>query len=357
MIIFTSRLSLKVKKAFVTYIFLLLMLVACGDKKGVVQSDGWTFAPPPGVALDTVAIDTMGIKNPFIRYEREDDCYYMLGDGGYMWVSGDLRSWVGPYDVLDQDTASWIGAEPVITSPEVHKFNGKYYYMATFERPNVVVYGADGKPFKRRSCVTLVADDIRGPYRTIDNRNCLLVESEMAAHPTFCVDDLAASYMIYTHQGEQNGNGTVQIIRFSDDLGRRVGEPFVMFSAVKNMWSGSVVDGERHFSPVMEAPFLFFTDEREMGILFTSYIGSEKAIGVAYTQTGEYGYNGPWVVEPQPLLTGNVGSASIFADYDGTKVLVVGKDTIVDGTVKCVPQLFKLDMQFDKLKIEGHYKF
>ena len=99
-----------------------------------------------------------------------------------------------------------------------------------------------------------------------------------------------------------------------------------------------------------ESPFV-------MGILFTSYIGGEKAIGVAYTQTGEYGYNGPWIVEPEPLLTGNVGSASIFRDYDGTMVLAVSKDTVIDGVVKSVPQLYKLDMQFDKLKIEGHYKF
>jgi hypothetical protein len=309
------------------------------------------------VALDTVSMDDMEMNNPFIRYEREDDCYYMVGDGGYMWVSSNLRSWVGPYDVLCQDTASWIGAEPVITSPEIHKFGGKYYYMATFERPDVMVPDAEGRPFARRSCVALVADDIRGPYRTIDRGSSLLVESEMAAHPTFGVDHLGASYMIYTHQGEQNGDGTVQIIRFSDDLGRRVGEAYIMFSADENQWSGSVVDGERRFSPVMEAPFLFITDEKEMGILFTSYIGGEKAIGVAYTQTGEYGYNGPWTVEQQPLLTGGVGSASIFTDYDGTKVLVVGKDTVADGIVKCRPQLFKLDMQFDKLKIEGHYKF
>ena len=334
------------------------MLVACGgNEKSVVQGDGWAFAPPAGVALDTISMDDMELGNPFIRYERGDDCYYMVGDGGYMWVSGDLRSWVGPYDVLDQDTASWIGAEPVITSPEIHKFGGKYYYMATFERPDVMVPDAEGRPFARRSCVALVADDIRGPYRTIDRGSSLLVESEMAAHPTFGVDHLGASYMIYTHQGEQNGDGTVQIIRFSDDLGRRVGEAYIMFSAAKNVWSGSVVDGERRFSPVMEAPFLFITDEKEMGILFTSYIGGEKAIGVAYTQTGEYGYNGPWTVEQQPLLTGGVGSASIFTDYDGTKVLVVGKDTVADGIVKCRPQLFKLDMQFDKLKIEGHYKF
>ena len=342
------------RKSIVTYIFLLLMLVACG---GNGKGDGWTFAPPAGVALDTVSMDDMEMKNPFIHYDREADCYYMVGDGGYMWVSGDLRTWVGPYDVLDQDTASWIGAEPVITSPEIHRFDGKYYYMATFERPDVMVPDAAGRPFARRSCVALVADDIRGPYRTIDSGSSLLVESEMAAHPTFGIDPLGVSYMIYTHQGEQNGDGTVQIVRFSKDLGRRVGEAYIMFSATGNLWSGSVVGGERRFSPVMEAPFLFVTDEKEMGILFTSYIGGEKAIGAAYTQTGEYGYNGPWVVEQQPLLTGNVGSASIFADFDGTKVLVVEKDTVVDGVKKSVPQLFKLDMQFDKLKIEGHYKF
>ena len=346
------------RKSFVISLFAAFMLVACGgNDKGAVQGDAWTLAPPAGVALDTVLMDDMEMNNPFIRYEREDDCYYMVGDGGYMWVSSNLRSWVGPYDVLCQDTASWIGAEPVITSPEIHKFGGKYYYMATFERPDVMVPDAEGRPFARRSCVALVADDIRGPYRTIDRGSSLLVESEMAAHPTFGVDHLGASYMIYTHQGEQNGDGTVQIVRFSDDLGRRVGEAYIMFSADENQWSGNVVDGERRFSPVMEAPFLFITDEKEMGILFTSYIGCEKAIGAGYTQTGEYGYNGPWTVEQQPLLTGGVGSASIFTDYDGTKVLVVGKDTVADGIVKCRPQLFKLDMQFDKLKIEGHYKF
>lgn len=346
------------KKILAICSLLVLMLVACGgNDKGGVQKGEWAFAPPVGVALDTVLIDTMDIRNPFICYERGDECYYMTGDGGFVWMSKDLRHWTGPYDVLEQDAASWIGAEPVVTSPEIHKYNGKYYYMATFERPDVVVTGADGKPFARRSCVALVADGIRGPYRTTDVNSSLLVENEMAAHPTFGIDYIYAPYMIYTHQGEQNGNGTVQIIRFSDDLGRRLGEAYVMFSAVKNAWSGEIVDGERVFSPVMEAPFLFITDKKEMGILFTSYIGDEKAVGVAYTQTGEYGYNGPWVVEPQPLLTGNVGSASIFTDFDGTKVLAVGKDTVICGVEKCVPRLFKLDMQFDKLKIEGYYNF
>ena len=346
------------KKAVVTYFFLLLMLFACGnEKKSGVQDTGLTSGPSSTFVPDTVLVDTMDIKNPFVCYERGEDCYYMVGDGGSMWMSKDLRLWTGPYDVLEQDTASWIGASPVISSPEIHGFKGKYYYMATFERPDIVAYDASGMPFARRSCVALVADDIRGPYRTIDCESRLLAESEMAAHPTFGVDPYGVSYMIYTHQGEQNGDGTVQIVRFSKELNQRVGEAFIMFSASKNPWSGGIVDGVRCFSPIMEAPFLFFTEDDGMGILFTSYIGGEKAIGVAYTQTGGYGYNGPWVVESQPLLKGNVGSASIFRDYDGTMVLAVSKETVIDGVVKSVPQLYKLDMQFDKLKIEGHYKF
>ena len=150
------------------------MLVACGgNEKNSVRDGGWTFAPPVGVALDTVLIDTMDFENSFIHYERGDDCYYMVADGGFMWTSCDLHSWIGPYDILEPDTMSWIGAAPVITSPEIHKFGGKYYYMATFERPDVMVPGADGKLFARRSCVALVADDIRGPYRTIDNKSNL----------------------------------------------------------------------------------------------------------------------------------------------------------------------------------------
>ena len=349
---------MRVKKILATYFFLTLLLVACGDeKKCGMQDTGTSPEFSSAFVPDTVLIDTMDIKNPFICYERSEDCYYMVGDGGSMWVSKDLHIWTGPCDVLEQDTASWIGASPVITSPEIHCFKGKYYYMATFERPDMVAYDEDGRPFARRSCVALVADDMRGPYRTIDRDSKLLSESEMAAHPTFGVDPMGVSYMIYTHQGEQNGDGTVQIVRFSKDLGRRVGEAYIMFSAARNPWSGDIVGGTRRFSPIMEAPFLFFTDENEMGILFTSYIGGEKAIGVAYTMTGEYGYNGPWVVEPQPLLTGNVGSASIFRDYDGTMVLAVSKDTVIDGVAKSIPQLYKLDMQFDKLKIEGHYKF
>ena len=292
---------------------------------------------PVGAECDTVATEDMDIRNPFIVYDDVADTYYMTGDGGYLWVSKELRTWVGPYDVLQYDTTSWVGTNPVITSPEIHKYKGKYYYMATF------------KTGKRCSCTTLVSNAITGPYKSIESKKLLLDENEMAAHPTFCADEFETGYMIYNHLGEQNGNGTVQIIRYTEDLGRRMGEAFVMFTAAKVPW----LRDEQHM-PTVESPTLFYPGNEGLGILFTAYYGNEKAIGAAYSETGTL--NGPWVVENEPLLKG-YESVTMFTDYDGTPVLLTSKEMLINGVKKSVPEFFKADLQFEKLQIKGNYKF
>ena len=119
-------------------------------------------------------------------------------------------------------------------------------------------------------------------------------------------------------------------------------------------WSHKMENGKRHFSPLLESPYLFYSGDEGMGILFTAYNGNEKAVGVAYSETGTL--NGPWVVEEEPLLKG-FDSVAMFDDYDGTPVMVVSKDTVINGIEKTVPKLIKTDLQFEKLKIKGYYKF
>ena len=331
-----------VNRVVFTYVWVVLLLVACGinNKKDTAQ---WNMLPVFG-ECDTVSIDTMDVVNPFIAYDDKTDMYYMTGDNGYVWKSNELHQWVGPYSVLCQDTASWLGAKPAVTSPEIHKFANKYYYMASFEAAGY------------RSCATLVADSITGPYKTIDCKNFLLDEKEVSAHPTFCSDEYSNGYMIYNHLGEQNGDGTVQIVLYNDNFGRRLGEAYVMFTASQNPWSGTETNGRKEFSPVMEAPFFFVTEGEGMGILFTTYIYDKKAIGVAYTEPG-HGLNGPWNIEPEPLMKDGVGGAMMFRDYDGTLVMTAGKDTVINGVEKCVPKLMKMDQQFEKLELKGYYKF
>ena len=135
------------KNAVLTYSLALLSLVACGTGgKEKHASDGaagcvkeaWTLAPPAGVEASVADIDTMELGNPFITYDAKTNGYYMVADGGCMWTSKDLRHWNGPFEVLRHDTASWIGVSPVITSPEIHKYNNRYYYMATPLLPTVL---------------------------------------------------------------------------------------------------------------------------------------------------------------------------------------------------------------------------
>ena len=329
-----------VNRVVFTYIWVVFLLVACGvGNKERSNSGIWEMQPVYG-ACDTVSIDTMDIKNPFITYDRKADIYYMTGDDGYVWKSKELRRWVGPYNVLAHDTASWLGVAPKITSPEIHVFANKYYYMAAFETAEY------------SSCATLVADNITGPYKTIDGKSFLLDENEKTACPTFCSDEFGAGYMIYNNVDEQDG--AMQIVLYSDDCGRRLGEAYTMFTASQVPWAHEMKNGERIASPVVESPFMFYSGTEWLGMLFTAYNGDEKAVGVAYSATGAL--DGPWAVENEPLLKG-YGSASMFSDYDGTLVMLVTKDTIMNGVKKSVPKLIKTDSQFDKLQIKGYYKF
>lgn len=334
------------KRLFLTYMLLLALAVSCvqGNKEAHCRKEA---------QLTQVAIDTMDLANPYILYDKPADLYYMTGDGGAVWRSKDMRVWEGPFDVLAPAPESWMGASPLVSSPEIHRYKERYYYMATFTRPDVVIDNAGDNAIYRTSCEVFVSDSIMGPYTHLTKGAPLLNSAHCAAHPTFCVDDLNVGYMIYNHKGEQNGNATVQIIRLGRKLDVQIGEPYIMFRAKQNQWSNQINSEEP--SPLMEAPFLFGTYSGELGILFTTYIGEEKCIGVAYSETQHL--NGPWHIEPQPFLSGNVGGAMLFHDYDGKLLMACQKDTIMDGKKKSLPRIMRVDSEFDKLKLNGHYKF
>lgn len=343
------------KAIFIPFILVLLFVSCVQGRKGSVR-DG-ELRTPAGVAATIVDVDTMNLANPFVVYDSKKDLYYMTGDGGYLWRSADMHKWEGPFDVLRFSGASWASENAVVTSPEIHRYKGRYYYMATFTRPDIVIDTVAGENIQRTACEIFVSDNITGPYEQLTSEMPLLSPAHMAVHPTFCVDELNVGYMIYNHAAEQSGDGTVQIIRLGKKLDVQIGEPYVMFRASQNSWSSAVDEnGNKGFSPTMEAPFMFDTDGGELGILFTTTIDGKEAIGVAYTEK-DHGLNGPWHIEPQPLLAGNVGGAMLFNDYDGTLVMALHKDTVIGGEKRRVPQFMKMDSQFDKLKHKGHYKF
>lgn len=89
------------------------------------------------VFRENVDLDSILLSDPFILADKNTSTYYMTGTGGLLWKSKDLRKWTGPFVVTKTDSASWMGARPMIWAAELHHYNEQYYYFATFTNRNV----------------------------------------------------------------------------------------------------------------------------------------------------------------------------------------------------------------------------
>ena len=89
-------------------------------------------------------LNEIWIRDPFV-YE-EDGKYYLYGtDGANCWggrygfdvfTSDDMIEWEGPHPVFRPSEDFW--AENSFWAPEMHKYNGKYYYGPTVIADNAV---------------------------------------------------------------------------------------------------------------------------------------------------------------------------------------------------------------------------
>ena len=84
------------------------------------------------IRVRTVPRDSIILSDPCIFPDTASHIYYMTGTGGMLWKSRDLEMWTGPYNVVDIDSTSWMGPRPMIWAAELHPYQGKYYYFATF---------------------------------------------------------------------------------------------------------------------------------------------------------------------------------------------------------------------------------
>lgn len=338
------------RKGLLKYLTLsALAIIVAGCQSSV--SEKWSMKTPDAAPARTVLLDTMNMRNPFIYLDKEELTYYMTGDGGHVWTSKNLQEWCGPYNVLKIDTTVWYGKSAQITAPEIHKFNDKYYYVATFTRDDSQK-NVPNSPV--RSCEILVSDSICGPFVPTNDSLPLMNIEYSTQSPTFITDEYGWGYIIYSRNNYDGANAATQIIMLTKDLAEQIGDPFTMFKASQNSWSSNSTNAHGSCSPMLDGPFLFDTEGRELGILFISQKEGATAVGVAYTEKN-HGLNGPWHIEPEPLLVGGYGQPMLFNDFDGSLVMLLHKDTIMAGSKKSIPRLIEMDSQYDKLKIKSKY--
>ena len=306
-----------------------------------------------------VPTDSIRLSDPFILADSATHTYYMTGTGGLLWTSKNLQTWDGPRHVIEVDTASWMGPHPEVWAAELHHYHGKYYYFATFTNNAIAIDTVAGRSIPRRACHILVSDRPDGPYRPMRDP-VYLPAFKPTLDATLWIDTDGHPYMVYCHEWLQNGDGTVEKIRLTDDLSGTIGWSRVMFRASDSPWSseaGDVVpssplrrqraDGTWP-NRVTDGPWLFRTESGRLGCLWTSWRGGEYTMGVAYSKSGTL--DGPWVQEPKPITPPNYGHGMLFHDWRGRLLLVLHSHEERNGRFHRVPHYFLMDDEGDRLR-------
>lgn len=112
-----------------------------------------------------IPLDSIHLSDPCILADKKTSTYYMTGTGGLLWKSKDLARWEGPYRVAETDPNSWMGPKPEIWAAELHEYNGKYYYFATFTNNAIKIDTVKGNVIPRRASHILVSDKPDGLYK------------------------------------------------------------------------------------------------------------------------------------------------------------------------------------------------
>ena len=239
-----------------------------------------------------IPLDSIVLSDPCILADRATMTYYMTGTGGKLWKSKDLKRWTGPYTVAETDPESWMGPRPMIWAAELHQYQDKYYYFATFTNRDVKIGTYRGNEIERRACHVLVSDKAEGPYRPMKDKTYLPAEKP-TLDGTLWVDTDGKPYMVYCYEWLQNWDGTIEKIELKHDLSGSVGEGKLLFRASESPWSREKVDGKIGPNRVTDGPYLFRTQTGRLGMIWTSWIHDVYTQGVVYSESGTL--DGPWI--------------------------------------------------------------
>lgn len=298
--------------------------------------------------VKTRHISEIRLSDPAILADSASQTYYMTGTGGLLYSSKDLEHWTGPFVVAKTDSASWMGPSPMIWAAELHRYNGKYYYFATFTNRDVKIGVVRGNVIERRACHVLVSDKPEGPYVPMADKTYLPADRP-TLDGTFWVDKDGKPYMVFCGEWLSNWNGTMEKIRLKDDLSGSIGQPKVLFRAHDSPWSREEEDGVVKPNKVTDGPFLFRTATGRLGMIWTSWVYSTYTQGVAYSESGTL--DGPWIQKKDPITPPDFGHGMLFKTLDGRWMMSVHSHKSVDGHYIRIPHLFEIDLSGDKLVV------
>jgi hypothetical protein len=271
------------------------------------------------------------VRDPFILVDHQAGMYYLYaqmqnregaeGQGVEVYTSHDLETWEGPSPVFRVPDGFWAGK--LVWAPEVHVYRDRYYLLVTFTAEDLLP-GQSASPLPppqyRRGTQVLVADSPRGPFEPFANGPTTPAEW-MSLDGTLYIEN-GVPYMVFCHEWAQNHDGSMELMRLSDDLSRAAGDPVRLFSATDAPWVRNMrqsLPEARYDGYVTDGPWFYRTRSGKLQMIWSSFGEQRYAIGLADSQSGSI--RGPWVQQSEPLYPANGGHGMLFLDLQGRMML------------------------------------
>lgn len=256
-----------------------------------------------------------GLRDPFIL--AEDGKYYLYGTGVrhgdwentvwdcYVNDSGSLQGeWKRIEDLIYEKPRD---AKMQFWAPEMHKYKGAYYLIASY-------YSSETN---HRGSSILRSDSPVGPFVTVSDGHVTPREWD-CIDATLYVDKEGQPWLVFVHEWTctEDKIGRMAVAKLSEDLSRIVSEPVELFRADSPSWSNHrVTDG----------CFLYTTENKKLLMLWSNFENKGYCVGIAHSESGLV--IGPWTQEDKLLFKKGMGDehdgghGMIFTDFDGQKYL------------------------------------
>lgn len=195
-------------------------------------------AEQPGTPDEAdLRLSDLRIRDPYVLADAISGTYFLYGTtdqepwsgpgvGFDAYRSSDLEHWSGPIEVFRPPAGFWGTTQ--FWAPEMHRYAGRYFMFATF-----------AGPVRRRGTQALVADRPDGPFLPWSD-GPVTPDGWESLDGTLHVDPDGVPWLVFCHEWLQIGDGSIAVLRRSDELTRAVGEPIVLFHASEARWARPV---------------------------------------------------------------------------------------------------------------------
>lgn len=223
-------------------------------------------------------LENINIRDPFVL--AENGTYYLYGTraenfgcktGGFdVYTSTDLVNFSEAKECFNSE--KYELNKEVNWAPEVHKYKGEYYMLATFTQENGL-----------RGSYILKSDSPLGEFKPYSD-GALTPQEWECLDATLYISKAGEAYLVFCHEHTQIIDGTICFVKLNKDLNAPISLPTKLFSGSSPYWADNKPSGEHY---ITDGPFMYRTSKSKLLLIWSTFVNHKYCQCVARSSDNE----------------------------------------------------------------------